>query len=261
MSGLKKDMGAVQKAIQMLAGTYDKDVITLEVAQITAVDTANWLCTAQLVSGTAQNILTNIQLTAELASNGFVQVPRVGSNVILVTTFRNEVYIFMCSEIDALVFHQLNSDGSYEEFVINCNSGTKLPLGIHLIDGAGNGVAITSGKVDVSSATDQIFISNPHSSVTLTDSLIQLNDGNSGGLVKVIDLTTKLNNLENDLNNLKSYLTILSSALSAASTSPLTGGSLASAMGAILTSYPTALFTPTQRDDIENKDITHGKKK
>ena len=119
MSGLKKDLGTIQRAIQILAGTYDKDMLNFEVAQVKTVDTVNWLCSVQLVSSSVQATYNNVQLTAEKASNGFIQVPKINSNVILAITSRNEKYIFMCSEVDALVFHQLNSDGStYEELVI-----------------------------------------------------------------------------------------------------------------------------------------------
>jgi len=99
-------MGTIQRAVQILAGTYDKDLLSFEIAQIISIDTKNWVCSAQLISGKTQNVYNNIQLTSEKASNGFIQIPKTGSNVILAITWRNEVYVFMCSEIDALVFHQ-----------------------------------------------------------------------------------------------------------------------------------------------------------
>jgi hypothetical protein len=225
MSGLKRDMGAVQRAIQMLSGTYDKDVITFEVAKITAVDTTNWLCTAQLVSSKAQNMLSNIQLTAEKASNGFVQVPKIGSNVILATTFRNQVYVFMCSEVDALVFHQQNSDGSYEEFVINCNSNTGLPLGIQLIDGSSNGIVISSHGT------------------------LQMNDGSLGGLTKTQELQKQLNALNKQVQEIISVLTTWTVV-------PQDGGKALQTMSNLK-------LSPLQNADfsqIENKDVTHGPK-
>jgi hypothetical protein len=239
MSGIKKDMGAIQRAVQILAGTYDKDILNFEVAKVCAVDTVNWLCTAKLVSSKAQNIYTDIQLTSEKTSNGFVQVPKVGSNVILAITWRNEVYVFMCSEIDALVFHQQNPDGkTFEEFVINCNSkySPALPLGIQLVDGGGNGIVITSGAatttnnngkngVVISSGTGKvtndangITISNSSASISNSSSNIliscsgslQFNGDKFGGLVKLVDPTdssgesgvlARLNNIEQWINS------------------------------------------------------------
>jgi hypothetical protein len=183
MSRLKKDLGTIQRAIQILAGTYDKDLLSFEIAHVTCVDTANWLCTAKLISGTTRNIYTHIQLTSEKASNGFIQVPKVGSNVILAITWRNEVYVFMCSEIDALVFHQLNADGkTYEEFVINCNSkfNPSLPLGIAVSDGGGNGVVITSGTATStnSSGNNGITLTCGNGSVSNSDNGIVISNNN-----------------------------------------------------------------------------------
>lgn len=194
MSKLKKDLGTIQRAVQILAGTYNKDLLSFEVAKVITVDTANWLCSAQLVSGTVQTTYNNVQLTAEKASNGFIQVPKINSNVILAITWRNEVYVFMCSEVDALVFHQKNTDGSYEEFTINCNSGfnPSLPLGMQITDGGGNGITIGSKGA------------------------IQLNDGSYGGLTEINNLTAKLNNLvaqtQTELGKIMAAITALSGA-------------------------------------------------
>jgi hypothetical protein len=227
MSGIKKNMGDVQRAVQILAGTYDKDFINFEVATVTAVDTQNWLCTAKLVSSPAQNSITNIQLTAEVASNGFVQVPKVGSNVILAITWRNEVYVYMCSEVDALVFHQLNSDNTtYEEFVINCNSGLNLPLGITICDGSTNGMAISSGGA------------------------IKINDGSYGGLVEVIPLVNAISTLQNQFNSLKALFNV----------HVHSGGTIMGSTGAPATTDSDPIISPTVRSDIENKDINHGAK-
>ena len=66
MSGLKKDMGTIQLAIQKLAGTHDKDKLDFELANIIS---GGWpktrQCKAQLVSGTKQTIYSN---TAYLGS-------------------------------------------------------------------------------------------------------------------------------------------------------------------------------------------------
>lgn len=228
MSGLKKDMGAIQRAIQILAGTYDKDLLSFEVAKIQTVDTQNWLCSAQLVSSNVQTIYNNIQLTSEKTSNGFIQVPKIGSNVILAITWRNEVYVFMCSEVDALVFHQQNPDGSYEEFVISTTTGTgttPLPLGIQVVDGGGNGIVISSSGT------------------------IQLNDGSYGGLTKTQTLQTQLGN-----NN--AYVTALYSAclgLASALNGLIPGTS--AAFNAAMTGQSLGDYS-----QIENTDIKHGPK-
>lgn len=251
MSGIKKNMGDIQRAVQILAGTYDKDLISFEVAQIITVDTSNWTCQAKLVSSTAQNIITNIQLSAEQASNGFIQVPKEKSNVILATTFRNEIYVFMCSEIDALVFHQLNSDGkTYEEFVINCNSSTKLPLGITISDGSTNGIAMNSAGT------------------------IQVNDGTFGGIVKLVDPNNSNAGVLARLNNIEAWINAFSGSagMFATHTHECTAFSSPGGPPIVIpkpnaqpTSTPPPTTAPptiqqTQRSDLENADVTQGPK-
>lgn len=221
-------MSIIQRAVQMLAGTYDKDLLSFEVARVLSVDTQNWLCTAQLLSSNVQTIYNTIQLTAEKASNGFIQVPKTGSNVILAITWRNEVYVFMCSEIDALVFHQQNSDGSYQEFVISATQGTGntlLPLGIQLADGGGNGISISSKGT------------------------IQLNSGSYGGLA----IMSGTNGLQNQLNNMNAQLQKIIMLLQTNPYASLQGAANAAGFGTL--PLPEADFS-----NIINGDITHGPK-
>lgn len=75
--------------------------------------------------------------------------------------------------------------------------------------------------------------------------LIEFNAGTLGGLVKVNDLVTKLNTLEQDLNNLKS-------AFSGWTPVPQDGGA---ALKAALASYMAATITKTKVSDIENNKI------
>lgn len=71
------------------------------------------------------------------------------------------------------------------------------------------------------------------------------NGGNLGGMVKVIDLVSKLNTIENDLNNLKSLM---------GSWAPVPsdgGAALKSAIG----SWAGKSISVTQQSEIENPDI------
>ena len=78
------------------------------------------------------------------------------------------------------------------------------------------------------------------------DSMV-INDGQNAGLVKVVDLTSKLNNIENDINSLKQ-------ALNAWVPVPQDGGAaLKSGVG----SWAAQQITQTQQTDIENDKIKH----
>jgi hypothetical protein len=89
--------------------------------------------------------------------------------------------------------------------------------------------------------------------------LIQFNDGALGGLVKVIELTQKLNTLENDINDLKakfqSLVTTITIAAGIAPAAPVTNGTALGWFNPFL-AYATQQITPTQQADIENPVIT-----
>jgi len=77
---------------------------------------------------------------------------------------------------------------------------------------------------------------------------VRLNGTSLGGLAKVNDLVTKLNNLEGDLNTLKA-------ALLSWVPLPNDGGA---ALKTSLGSYPSDTLTPTTVPDIENTNVKHG---
>ena len=87
------------------------------------------------------------------------------------------------------------------------------------------------------SQLDEVFIVAPQ---------VQFNKGNLGGMVKVISLTTKLNNLENLVNN---FITLYNSHTHV--TSCPAGAGTASPTPNI----ESQVLTPTQRNDIENTAI------
>jgi hypothetical protein len=77
---------------------------------------------------------------------------------------------------------------------------------------------------------------------------IWLNGNTNGGLVKVVDLTTKLNNLENKVNQ-------LITAFNAWTPVPNDGGA---ALKTALTTWVATSLTPTVRANIENTNVKHG---
>lgn len=83
----------------------------------------------------------------------------------------------------------------------------------------------------------------------LKQGLIQFNDGSFAGLVKVIELTQKLNNLENKVNDIiTKYDTHTHAGVQ-------TGGGSTATPSAIV----TGTLTPTTQSEIENTLIKHGK--
>jgi hypothetical protein len=80
--------------------------------------------------------------------------------------------------------------------------------------------------------------------------------GNFGGLVKVEDVTTKLNNIENKLNDLINSYT----AHTHVATLAVSGASAAGTTNPAIIVPPINTLTPTKKSDIENTKIKHGDK-
>jgi len=77
---------------------------------------------------------------------------------------------------------------------------------------------------------------------------IQFNDGSFGGLVKVQELTDKINALENDLNNLKLLFQSWTPV-------PSDGGAV---LKALSSTWAGQTITSTVKSDLENTTILHG---
>lgn len=98
---------------------------------------------------------------------------------------------------------------------------------------------------DGSTQRPQILAIDQTDQLLMNCNLVEFNKGQLGGMVKVIELTAKLNKVENDLNNLK---TLLSSWIPV----PSDGGA---ALKTIVSSWSGQQIIPTQRADIENTKI------
>lgn len=169
-------MNEFQTAIQQAAGTFNRDIVEIIAATVTAVDVATRTCTVTPISGNAATEISGVMLMAE-TSDGFFQVPKLESTVIVGISTKQKSFVIMTSDVETMAL--------------------------------------------------------------IGDEL--------GGIVKVIPLTTKLNNLENALN---SFIAIYNAHthICAAPTLP--------------SAPPIALvvdtLTPTLQEEIENVKIKHG---
>ena len=98
------------------------------------------------------------------------------------------------------------------------------------------------------SSIDKVLVITGDTTVEIKDGLIKFNDGSFEGLVKVADLVTKLNTLEQDLNTLKSVF-------NSWVVSPADGGA---ALKATAATWYAQTITETVQNDLENKAVTHG---
>lgn len=167
----------IEVAVQRLAGTYLKDIISIQLCNVDSVDSKNRQCDCTPIGGDATTNIPGVLLCAE-NDNGLVVFPKVGSTVIVALSTRNTAFVMMYSGIDK----------------------------------------------------------------------VQFMDGSLGGMVKVIDLTTKLNNIENKIDDL---ITAISGWIPV----PNDGGA---ALKVALTTWLATSLTPTTQSEIENKLILQG---
>lgn len=169
----------IRAAVRKLAGTQLTDEVYLLPATVEAVDLTALTCDCTAIGGTAAVDLVGVRLMAEV-DDGLVQVPAIGSTVLVMYSKRETPYIAMYSELQGFTLHIGNS------------------------------------------------------AVEVDSDLIKLNGGNFGGLVKVSDLVSRLNAIENAFNALNTKVNGLA---------------------------PTPVIppiTPTTKVQIENPIITHG---
>lgn len=200
----------IQRAIQTIAGVKGEDKVHIVAATVTSVNEAERTCNVTVLSGIGQTTIENVQLMASI-DDGFFLVPAVDSTIIVSYSSYNQPFVSLFSELSKIL----------------------------LVAGENN----ASIQMD----TNGILLEIAETKLLISDGLTKFNEGDLGGLVKVIDLTTKLNNLEEKVNaiitafNSHTHILTLSTGTgSAAPTSTQVSGTL----------------TPTQRADIENDKIT-----
>lgn len=145
------DAQSTKAAIRKILGIDDKEVLDIVVCNVDSVDTQNWLCNATPISGnnsllntsgalsTAQ--LTDIQLTAQNASNGVIPIPAVDSEIVVVTTVRLQSYILLCSDLQGWVVFIDNGSGGYTKLLIGIGApGQGAGASIQMNDGSYGGL-------------------------------------------------------------------------------------------------------------------------
>jgi hypothetical protein len=199
------------ESIQRMAGTLLKDNVSVFAATVDSVNEEKRTCTVTSVTGQGAMTVENVQLMASV-DDGFLLIPVVDSNVIVAYSTYNKPFIALFSGIEKVL----------------------------LVAGENN----ASIQVDA----DGLLFEIADTKIKISDGEIKLNDGSMGGLVKVIQLTQKLNNLENKVNQL----------ITAYNSHVHTGVTTGPGSSAITPSTVSGTLTPTNRGDIENEKIVHG---
>lgn len=200
---------AIVESIQRISGTQLSDKTLIYSATVDSVDIADRTCNVTTISSQGEMTIESVQLMASV-DDGFLLVPAIDSTVIVTYTTFNKPFISLFSAIDKAV--------------------------------------LIVGENNVSLEMDNlgILLEIANTKLSFKDGLTQFNDGALGGLVKIIDLTTKLNNLENKVNTLLSAFNSHTHLLTLTSGTGTAAPTVAPVVGTL---------TPTVRGDIENEKI------
>lgn len=197
---------SIIEAIQKIAGTQLRDNVNLLAASVDSVDEAKRTCIVTTISSQGSVTIENVQLMASI-DDGFLLIPAVGSTVLVVYSTFNQPFVTMFSELTKVL----------------------------IVAGENN----ASLQIDA----DGLLLEINDTKLAITDGLTQFNDGQLGGLVKVAELTTKLNNLEQLVNDLvtkyNSHTHILTLSTGTGTAAPTA-------------TTETGTLTPTQQAEIEN---------
>lgn len=199
---------SIIEAIQRISGTQLTDKVSLFTAIVDSVDENARTCIVTTLNSQGELTIENVQLMASV-DDGFLLIPAIDSTVVVAYSTMNQPFIAQYSSLEKAV----------------------------LIVGENN--------VSLEITNEEILLEIANTKLSLADGKTKFNDGSLGGMVKVNDILTKLNNLENKVN------AIISAFNSHVHTGVTTG---AGSSGVTPTSI-TGTLTPTTKSEIENNKI------
>ena len=176
------------------------------------INTDNYTCKVELNVNDEGNVTEGVFINAALeVTAGMIQVPELDS-VVWVADMEGDMGVIKCSALN--------------EFVVQVgdNATLRMKEGAISLDASGYTVHMSNGGK------------------------VELNGNVFGGLVKVMELVGKLNNLEYDLNTLKQIFIAWVIA-------PGDGGAALKALAASWAADPLTASTDTE---LKNENVTHG---
>jgi len=106
------ELRAYKTAIQMLAGTFNRDLVDLLICTVDSISDDQFTCDCTPISGNAKTSIPGVKLNAE-KNAGFLIIPKVGSTIVLATSTRNNYFVLLYSDIDKVICI-IDANNSYE---------------------------------------------------------------------------------------------------------------------------------------------------
>lgn len=203
-------MNNLKEAIRLLA-QGERQTVSL-VCKVDAVDIATRTVDCTPLDESAPLLGVNLQAN-QGSDYGIVVFPKVGSFVVVgFVSDGNAAVVLLTDEIESVEI-------------------------------------VFKDAVKIAADKDGIQLQISGTSAKLTKEGISLNGDSCGGMVKVAELTKKINGIEQDINNLKSLF---------AGWTPVVQDGGAALKTAVCTSWANTMLSLTQTNELENEKVKHG---
>lgn len=187
--------------------------------------------------------LHNVQLMP-MVDDGILYIPSIGSIVTVLNSKQQNPLVIQYSSLDSLEYNIIK-DFTIDVGEVDSPNVAKLSLqsatasfGIYLEDSQTN-IEVIDNKITITT--------KDNGSIIIDGENILFNGGDNGGLVKVNDLVSKVNIIENDLNTLKNAI--------AGWTPVLNDGG--TALKTATSAWFAATITNTTAADLKNDKVKH----
>ena len=104
----------LKDAVAQLAGTFNKDFVSITACAVQSVDLQNRQCICQPLNGSSEASIT-VNLAAE-PNDGILVTPTIGSTVLVAQTIQNDPFVLMFSDVDGFMVIQA-------DFELNVSNG------------------------------------------------------------------------------------------------------------------------------------------
>jgi len=205
---------SIRDSIQTIVSSQQKTKNIFYFGEVVATDSTRNTFSIRNIKGDSADIIDGININfgevSNVGTNSFVTMPNVGSQVIVLKNVDdNKYYLFKFEDLSNYsIATSPTSNGASDDYIAFTTNNFSVNAGEDIngkIDLWGYNVGIISEENFRVFAGKRVTIMSEDTgsgAIDLTTGKFTMSTQNLGGLVKVIDLTTQLNAIENKVNSI-----------------------------------------------------------
>lgn len=112
MSLSATEKAQLREGIQKLAGTFDRDFVSIFLANVDDVSASDRTIKVTPISGGSSAQISNVLISPE-ANDGVLMIPAIDSTVLIGTSVKNKYYVLMFSDVDKVICN-IDANNYYE---------------------------------------------------------------------------------------------------------------------------------------------------